>query len=141
MLVERRIEEPRIKGQGGQNHTLQGLVGTGIDDLAKYRIVQHLRECANPIDAGSISASLGLHPVDLVTEDLESLTSNGILVKEGEDPPLYTLSCHPSLHLTLQRLSSSVSLEESEGVLRALAEASLARARARARGNGGEGRK
>ncbi|MDP2728025.1 MAG: hypothetical protein Q8P59_10850 [Dehalococcoidia bacterium] len=134
MLRKRDFKQPVIRMQEFQNNTLQNLVGNGIDDLAKYRIVQYLRECAQPRDVSAISASLGLHPVELVTEALESLVSNGILVRGNETPPLYTLSYRPTLRTALQSLFGSGSAQEMGHIFRALAAASLAKAKARAHG-------
>lgn len=124
-----------------QNGMIDGLFGTGIDDLAKYRIVQYLQECSHPLDVCSISASLGLHPIELVMEALESLACSGILVREGEDPPVYTITCRPTLRGVLDKLYRPASPQERECVLRTLAASSLAKARARARLGGGEGKR
>jgi len=137
LLRERDIGDPGAKGHDAMNDTLRHLVGAGIDDLAKYRIVQYLQECARPLDVSSISASLGLHPRELVAEALESLTSCGVVTREQE-PPVYTLSCRPPLQTVLGKFFSPISPQERECILRALASASLAKARARARSNGGE---
>lgn len=140
MLGERVVKQLVIKPYGVRNDTLNGLVDNGIDDLAKYRIVQYLRECAGPVDACGVSVSLGLHPEELVAEALESLASSGILTRRDEDPPLYALSCHPSLQNALHRLLCSATGEDRERILRALAASSLAKARERARSHATAGR-
>lgn len=138
MLDERDIGPVGMKLQSMQHPVLQQLLDAGIDDLAKYRIVQYLRECARPLDATSIAACLGLHPPDLVSATLESLAFTGVLVRGQTDPPCYMLSCHPPLDNAIQRLFSPVPAKDRELIFRALASASLAKARARCRGNGRE---
>lgn len=138
LLVERETGPLGMRSQGGQAPILQELVNTGIDDLAKYRIVQYLRECAGPADGASIAAFLGLRPLEVVDEALESLASDGILVRAQIDPPLYILSGHPAMSAAIESLFSPATAQQKEQIFRALASASLAKARDRARGNGGE---
>ncbi len=138
MLVQRTPSRFGVNVQEERDETVRGFYGTGIDDLAKYRIVQYLQQSSGPCDVFSISASLGLHPVDLVAEAVESLEDCGTLVRTGQNPPVYALSCHPSLRSALDRLYSPVSSQERECIFRSLAASSLAKARARARGNAAE---
>ncbi|MDO8690214.1 MAG: hypothetical protein Q7R39_09445 [Dehalococcoidia bacterium] len=138
LLGERDSSESSVGVREEQSVALRGLLGTGIDDLAKYRIVQYLRECSRPLDAGSISDSLGLHPVELVAEAMESLAHRGILVRVRQDSPVYTVECRPPLRSVLERLFRRSSPQENELVLRALAASSLAKARSRRR-EGAEG--
>ncbi len=138
MLGKEEMSPLGINAHAVQYPILQQLVDTGIDDLAKYRIVLCLRECARPVDVAYIAGSLGLHPLDLVSETLESLASVGIVVREQLDPPLYILNCHPALKTAVQKLFSPLAAKERECIFRALASASLAKARARARGHGGD---
>lgn len=137
-MADRELSQS--SGRPQDEHTVipGGLFGTGIDDLAKYRIVQYLQECSDALDGCSISASLGLHPIDLVKEALESLASNGVLVCEGQDPPVYAVNGQSSLRNTLDKLYQPASPQERESIFRALAASSLAKARARARDNGPE---
>lgn len=140
MLIDRELSQTSVGALEKHQSMPRGLFGSGIDDLAKYRIVQYLQECSHPLDVCSISASLGLHPIDLVTEALESLACSGILVREGQDPPVYTVNCQPSLRNILEKLYRPASPQERESIFRALAASSLAKARARARDNSPEGK-
>ncbi|MDO8671675.1 MAG: hypothetical protein Q7O66_09625 [Dehalococcoidia bacterium] len=140
LLEERDSGESRVGVREEQCVALRGLLGTGIDDLVKYRIVQYLRECSRPLDASSISDSLGLHPVELVAEAIESLASRGILVRVRQDSPAYAVECRPPLRSVLERLFMGSSPQENELILRALASSSLAKARARRRESGEGGR-
>lgn len=137
LLGEREIGGRRFGAQAGQDGMLEGLFCTGIDDLAKYRIVQYLQECSRPLDVDCISSCLGLHPIELVAEALDSLECRGIVVREGQDPAVYAINCHASLLYDLQRLNACVSPQERESVFKALAASSLAKARARKRGERG----
>ena len=140
LLEERYSSESSVGVCEDQSVTLRGLLGTGIDDLAKYRIVQYLRECSRPLDAGSISDSLGLHPVELVAEAMESLACRGILVRVDQDSPVYTVECRAPLRGVLERLFMRSSPRENELILRALAASSLAKARVRRRESAEGGR-
>ncbi len=138
MLEDRNSNESSVGIREEQSVALRSLMGTGIDDLAKYRIVQYLRECSRPLDASSISDSLGIHPVELVAEAMESLASSGILVRVSQGSPAYIVECRPPLRSVLERLFMRSSPQENESILRALASSSLAKARARRR-EGAEG--
>jgi len=138
LLEDRNSNESSVGIREEQSVALRSLMGTGIDDLAKYRIVQYLRECSRPLDASSISDSLGIHPVELVAEAMESLASSGILVRVSQGSPAYIVECRPPLRSVLERLFMRSSPQENESILRALASSSLAKARARRR-EGAEG--
>ncbi|MHB1131524.1 MAG: hypothetical protein ACYC4L_03965 [Chloroflexota bacterium] len=61
---------------------LRGLVNLGIDDLAKYRIVEHFQD--NPtvtMSLPSCAKGLGLHSLDRTAAVLEELCSVGVLVR------------------------------------------------------------
>ncbi len=89
-----------------QEVTANAFVVAGIDDLAKFRIVQLL--CESPetsANAMMCAEQLGLRPVERTTGILEELVEHHILEKNGVDgPPEYKLTADKGMRNRLARL-------------------------------------
>lgn len=116
---------------------MSAFLSAGIDDLAKYRIVQFFRERPGMMaDANSLSHILGLHPMELARDMLEELVERRLLEKHLVlNSPYYRLSSDKELCERLGRLYDLCPKEARVGVLRVLAARSLAKARVRAGDN------
>ncbi len=107
-------------------------VGVGIDDLAKYRIVQFV--CSRPDtcwDAAGYGECLGLRPVERTVAELEELVARHILEKQdAAGLPRYRLTTDKELRRDLSRLFSLAQAPLRHGrILARLARGSLERIR------------
>jgi hypothetical protein len=106
----------------------------GIDDLAKYRIVQLF--CARPgicWDAGSIAERLGLRPLERTVEELEELADRHLVEPQDMDSNVkYKLTTDRRIQFDLSILFAVARTPRYSGnILRRLASRSLERIRAK----------
>ncbi|MBI2954712.1 MAG: hypothetical protein HYY30_10390 [Chloroflexi bacterium] len=114
------------------------LVGVGIDDLAKYRIVQFL--CSRPDtcwNAVECAENLGLRPVERTVAELDELVGQHILEKQDADSlPRYRLTTDRRTRRDLSRLLSVAQAPLRGGlVLARLASGSVERVKREVRRN------
>lgn len=113
-------------------------VAAGIDDLAKYRIVQLL--CCRPDtcwDAAEYAERLGLRPIERTEAELDELVEQHLLEKQGDGGrPQYKLTSDRKLRGNTFRLFSRAPAEmRDDHILARLAFGSLERARREAKRN------
>lgn len=107
MLVGLAGNSREWRGSGNSPYgDVDELKALGIDDLAKYRIVESL--CARPDtcwDVHQCSESLGLRPVERTRGVMEELAGRGILDRQyGGDLGRYRLTRDIAMRRALARL-------------------------------------
>lgn len=117
-------------------------VAVGIDDLAKYRIVQLL--CGRPEmcwDAQLYAECLGLRPVERTSGVLEELVERHILERRGSDGrPRYRLTVDRGMRRDLVDLFRLAETSVCRGrILARLAARSVERVKARVKERGAPG--
>ena len=111
-------------------------VAAGIDDLAKYRIVELLMRTPGVSGSAHFFAdTLGLRPVDLVRQLLDELVEQGLCIPAGSNSlvPIYTMNEDRSTRQHLEQLYSlSADPTLREPLLNQLARRSLCKVAAMA---------
>lgn len=123
---------------------VRNLISVGIDDLAKYRIVQlFLRNQGAPLNAQICAADLGLRSAELTDELLAELAQANVISadkKMGPQGPYYRWPGDLSVCRWVTRLLAAARVPGcNERLLRSLALRSLAKSEARARTLKGQG--
>ncbi|MDA8187753.1 MAG: hypothetical protein M0T85_06395 [Dehalococcoidales bacterium] len=116
----------------GRKIGIDEFVAVGIDDLAKYRIVQLL--CSRPDtywDAAEYAERLGLRPIERTVAELDELVGRHILEKQDADGlARYRLTTDRGLRRDVVRVLSLAQAPLRRGrVLARLASGSLERAK------------
>lgn len=138
-----RVTDHRLPGDncGAESPSLNGeplarqFIASGIDDLAKYRIVRllyHYQSLAG--DVALFAAYLGFHSLEVTTTLLNELVARGIIVEDRARGrrPRYRLADDGEVRRRLVRLCNATGgSSEWERTLQILAGRSLERARAR----------
>ncbi len=110
-------------------------VDIGVDDLMKFRIVEHLyQHLGDDAEVDALAAALGFRSLEHTAVAVAELAHSGILRIEAPPgrPARCGLTADPARRAQLVRLMArSHSPEETAGLLEALARRSLARVRAR----------
>ncbi|MBI4316945.1 MAG: hypothetical protein HY675_00525 [Chloroflexi bacterium] len=137
MTLPYGAKETRNIGQSRQMG-VDGFVATGIDDLAKYRVVQLL--CGRPDtcwNAAKYAERLGLRPIERTAAELDELVERHVLEKQGDGgEPQYKLTSDGKLRSKLSRLFSMAQAAlRNDRVLARLAFRSLERAKREAKKN------
>ncbi|MHB1131850.1 MAG: hypothetical protein ACYC4L_05610 [Chloroflexota bacterium] len=121
-------------GNGARfSEVAEGLLGEGIDDLAKYRIILHLLQ--HPDDGGEASffaSTLGFHSLQRTMLILDELYQDGLLLKQDVSGlgPRYSLAPDSEVRRRLQReCTTNPASPEYELLLRSLAQRSVVRAK------------
>ena len=112
-------------------------VDIGVDDLMKYRIVEHLYQCeGDGADVSSLASSLGFHSLEQTVATLEDLYRAGLLWLEWTEgqPRRCGLTAGPAGQATLTELFAlGRAQSETPELLARLARRSLQRVRAQHR--------
>jgi len=128
-----------VVGVRGRPSTEAAWVDIGVDDLTKYRIVEHLyQHPGNEAEVSSLAAILGFHSLEQTLSALEELGQRGVVWIESPADGL--ARCGPSADPSLRaRVTHLLLLDrdpiEAASLLEHLARRSLARATARHQGH------